>query len=369
MAVIPGTQRHTYLMDVKKETSFGTDTAEGAAAADFHEFRINSESLTLALDLQDDLDLTGGLEEATEQEIIAKRTEGSLDQPRAKPHTVATICGFAMGAVSSASDASNGRTHTFTPIESYSTDGLGLPSFSAVEDYRSYYQRWFTGLMVDSFTLSGDRKGYLTLTSSIVGSGKVYTWTTDLSGQAEVASEPWLKMGYCKVWLHTGSQTGTYDNSLSQSKASEDLSGSPSALEARIQTFNWSYNNNISPDAGYEFNGGLTMSRGERTRRTQSLSFTVEADGSTSTDFLTRLENQTQGGAELELFSTSDAISSGTTYYGINVIFPLLQFSSVNQTGGTGDKIVVNVDCKVMQHTTYGSVVLGVHNAVSDYLQ
>ena len=369
MAVIAGTQRHLYLFDVKKENSFGSDTAEGAAAADFHEFRVSSESLNLVLDLQDDTDLIGGKEEATEQEIIAKRVEGAIDQPRAKPHTVATICGFALGAVSSASDASNGRIHTFTPVESYSTNGLDLPSFMAVEDYRSFYQRLFTGLMVDSFTLSGDRKGYVQLSSSVIGSGRVFTWSTDLSGQAEQASEPWLKLGYCKVWLHTAANTGAFDGTDSQSKASDDLSGTTASLDSRIRSFTWSYNNNISTDDLYRFNGGLVMTAGERTRRSQTLSFVIEADGSTSTDFLDRLENQTQGAAEFELFNTSDTIASGTSYYGINITFPLLQFEQVSMTGGPGDKIVINLDCKVLQDSTYGSVRLLVHNAVTDYLQ
>lgn len=369
MAVIAGTQRHLYIMDVKKESSFGSDTAEGAAAADFHEFRVASEPLNLMIDLQDDLDLIGGKEEATEAEIIAKRVEGAMNQPRAKPHTVGVICGFGLGTVSSASDASNGRIHTFTPIESYSTNGLDLPSFIAVEDYRSFYQRMFTGLMVDSFTLSGDRKGYLQLSSSIIGSGRVYTWSTDLSGQAEQASEPWLKLGYCKVWLHTGANTGTFDGTDSQSKAADDLTNTAGSIEARTRSFTWSYNNNISTDDLYRFNGGLVMTAGERTRRSQTLSFVIEADGSTSTDFLDRLENQTQGGAEFELFNTSDTIASGTSYYGINITFPLLQFENVSMTGGPGDKIVVNLDCKVMQQTTYGSVRLLVHNAVTNYLQ
>ena len=369
MPVIAGTQRHLYVMDVKKETTFGTDVATGAAAADFHEFRVNSESLNLVLDIQDDLDIIGGEEEVTEAEVLAKRVEGSMDQPRAKPNTVAVLCGFSLGTCSTSSDASNGRVHTFTPIQNYSTNGLDIPSFSAVEDYRSFYQRWFTGLLVDSFTLTGDRKGYLQLSSTIMGSGRVFTWSTDLSGQAEVASEPWLKMGYCKVWMHVATNVGTYDGALAQSKATDDLTGTTSAIEGRTRSFSWTYNNNISMDDLYRFNGGLVATAGERTRRSQTLSFVVEADGSTSTDFLDRLENQTQGGAELELYSTGDAIASGTTYYGVNIIFPLLQFETVSITGGPGDKIVINLDCKVMQSSSTDSVVLAVHNAVSDYLQ
>lgn len=389
MARVAGFLRNLYIHGRKKETSFGSDSATGLAVADFQMFRVSSDPFSFVVDIQDDVDITGGSEGATEAEIYAKRLEGPMDQPRVKPHTLATIGGFGLGAVTSSTD-SNGRKHTFSPIESYSSGGLDLPTFTAVQDH-SVFQKWHTGILVNSFTLQTDRKGYLQFSSGLLGSGKRYNWSTDMSGATEQASEPWMKAGNAKIWLHRGYRTGTYDGSIAQSKATDDLTGYPEDISGRITSFKWSYDNGLSGDDLYRFESGLTMGAGERVRRSQTLSLQFEMSSEDSVEdlaFSAHLDGDTLG----TLSDGSDVPGTATVAFGTDTCSALttqlangLVFSDADQTHNVAGGNVLSVgvgttvnasdhmgDCLVGNGSGYASITdasqSGLDMSTSDFM-
>ena len=342
MPSVPGFTRNLYVSGRIKETTFGSDTAAGLAVADFQMFRTASDPFQFAVDLQDDLDVTGGLEGVTDSEVLAQRLDGPYSQPRVKPHTLAAFAGFAMGSVTSSTDG-NGRKHTFTPVESYNAEGLSLPSFTAVEDCLAY-QKWHTGIVVDSFTLETNRKGYLDFSATFLGSGKRYTWTTDMSAASEVASEPWLKAGNAKVWMHRGSRTGTYDGSIAQSKTADDLTGYPEDVSGRILSFRWTYQNNPNADDLYRFNSGVTMAAGERVRRAQALQLSFEVESFDSVEdlgFVAHLDGDLLGtlsdGSDIPATSSIVGGSYSDRTYGQALLVTSSDSVNWKYTGGAGE--------------------------------
>ena len=159
-----GFVRKLYLSAMQEETTFDT-----YRPVDYM-FRVSSDPFTPVVEVTDDLDLIGGVEEISQIDVNSKRMEGTIEIPRVKPLALAAIAYYAMGTDTvTQTSGQNSFRHEISGSTDYSS-GMQLKSFSAVEDYGHNAGTQWNGIMVDSFTLSGDRNGYISFSASVIGS-------------------------------------------------------------------------------------------------------------------------------------------------------------------------------------------------------
>jgi len=340
-----GHGRKLYVSFFSKEAAY--DTAETVDC----ELRVNSQPGEPIVETDNDRDEIGSNEEGNNTWEVANRIEIPIEQSKLRPNTLAGIATYALGSISSAQEgAYDSYVHTITPLSTYE-----LPSFTVEDKLHGSLQRKYSGVFINDFTLSCQRKGFWSIAANCIGSG---TAAAGSESPSAISENP-LMAGIAKVWSGTG-----YDGSVSQNKTTADLSGS-SDLTSRIVSANWGYNNNCNVDDGYYWNGDGVLERAVRGKRSQTLSMTLELDaGAAELASMTSLSNK---GIEFEVYGSSKVDGDGANYFGFNLIFPLVNIVKWKPMGLSGDIMTVDVECDVLQHATHGSVLLTVYNAQAAY--
>lgn len=330
-----GFNRKFYMSAKTYEGTWGTAEAE----ADLCPFRVDSDPFEVAPEFQDDTDLIGGSEEPTSQQELARVVTGTISQPRVQPHLLAAIASFSMASsVSSSLVDTSAYRHVIEP----NTSDFLLKSFTALDLYTAAYYEEHIGCMVNSFTLSTGRKGWLSLSADILGSGKTVQSGLTVGSLGSEVSEVYLKAGDAYIWLGESPSEnlpGTWQ------QHAEDLVGTPTAVRTKFGDFSWKYNNNPAQDSLYEPGSGIYMGRAERDKRSQTLSFSVEIEDLTYLDYLT---GQTELQMEFD-FMSGVLAGDASIYYGAQIIFPSLKLISCKPTGGTG-KLIAECEAKVMEN-------------------
>jgi len=333
MATLRGFDRKFYFSYTDKQGTWGTLEAE----AKLFPFRVNSDPFAITPELIDDTDEIGGTEEAGSQQQLSSAVAGALGQNKTVAPFLASMLAYALGAsVDSVQDTSAYR-HIITP---YETD-FTVFTFSGLDLFNSTSYIAYHNLAVDSIELSCARKGWLSTTVPIVGSGK-YATSGVTVGSLGVAPTmgPALKAGDLNIYRSVDAGTtlpGTY------SQSAEDLPGSATTISTKIRDFRWRYANNLIQAEAYEPGSGLYRARAERERRNQSLSFTVELEDNTYLGYLT-----SQNVLALEFqFTSATLAGAATVYYGANIIFPMVKLTATPISGGTGTQLV-SCEGKVM---------------------
>ena len=345
MASMRGFNRTVYIQLLNNQDTWGTGAAAAGNDAEMYPVRVDGDPFQLGLELIPDTDLVGGAEEATGQDELSRTVTGTLSQPRAYPHFLGFVCANGLGAESHAT-VTGCVVHEFTP---YTTDST-IPFFTVIDYFSSaspVYIEW-PDCMVNSFTISAERKGWLSCSADIIGSGRhvVTTGFTVGSAASAITAEPFLKAGDAFAWIKP-SPTGALDVDPTPKTLDLDAGGSGTDVKALVRSFNWTYNNNISTDDLYEFgsndgSGHAVMGRAERMRRTQEVSFTLELENLTYYNYLA---SQTELALEVEFISAT--LSGGTLYYGAQFQFPSIKLLTANITGGT-DKLFADFTGRVM---------------------
>jgi hypothetical protein len=270
---------------------------------------------------------------------------GSIVQNKVVSPLLGSILAFGLGAsTDSTQDTSAGR-HIIIP---YTTD-FSVKTFSALDLFTTTFYQAYHNCAVNSFELSTQRKGWLQLTAQIIGSGKIAsTGVTVGSLGAAPTMGPALKAGDLKIFRSVDAGTtlpGTY------AQGTEDLPGSATDISAKIRSFRWAYDNGLLADDAFEPGSGLFRARGERERRSQSLSFDVEFEDSTYLDYVT-----SENVVALEFdFTTATLAGGSTVYYGMNLLFPMTKVQVVNVTGGVGT-LIASCTAKVFDDGTNATV-------------
>lgn len=304
---------------------------------------------------QDDLDEAGGKEEVTEIYDVSKRVTGSIAQDRARPHTIAALLAFHLGKVtSSLVGVATAYEHKIEP-QPYTTDAFVLPTMTVEDMYYATLGYKYVGMMVNSVGLSYSRKGFLNISADLIGCGRRTKLTSD-SAAAAVSESP-LLTGDVKIWDST---TTGWDGTVAQGES--DLSGTPTELSTNIHSLDWKSDTNINADSQYQLSSGLYMGTSEREQRSQSLSLSVDLEDDTH---LARLDAGTEIALSVDL--KGGQIGTDAYYYGLNLIFPLLQYKGVTVGEEGGHQVCALNDIHVKQDATYGSVLAYVWNAQTAY--
>ena len=352
MATKRGFQRGVYVSSKTAESS-GSALAYGTAQAVDTMLRVSSDPFTYTEELVYDLDIIGGLEEATKQDKLSQDVRFDLVFPRVKAHSMAFAYAYALGAYAIDNNGTS-RRHTFTPatvfeMPSFTAEDLLFPGSGSGLMYR------YPGCVVDTVELSVARKGWWTMNVGCIGSGTRTAFATDPTAVEEPNEVP-FKGGDASIYQGTAPSSMTAVLGSSQQTAGVTLS-------TKIVSLTYSLSNNISADDLYELAGGLVRKRAERSRRTQELSFTIELDSATYLDHLTD-----QDTLSLEIDNDTGVLGGDLWNQGFQLTFPELQYRVANVSGGT-DKLVVDIEATVQQDASNGSIQVDVFNGqTTEYL-
>ena len=348
MASAGGRSRKVLVSAAAAQSAIGTYASVDSS------LRVSSEPGELVPDIGNDMELIGGSEESTDQELEARHYELPLAQSRCKPHTLAFIAASALGTVSTTTPAAGGvYLHTITP-----KTAKDFSLFTVEELLKTGYQLKYGDCFVDSFELRMERRRPWDITAQVLGSGK---YTTDTSSQSEV-SEKALHTRFTEAWL----SVGTFDNVVpTQAMGTENLTGSPDVISTEVESLRWAYGNNTDQDFQWHFNSGLTWGRAERADRTQTISATLLM---ARTAAVGRVMDQDECALQLKAVNTADQIGATAYYTGASIIFPKLMYTRARPVGAAGDRMRWEVEMSVKQHATYGSARVYLWNGQAAYL-
>lgn len=331
---------------LSKEAAFGTAEAVDSL------LRLNLGVIPSAeVQTINDNDHIGGTEEPTEAEVYARSLAFPWNQTRAKPHTVAHFAGYAMGAISSTLVGTTVMRHVITP-----TTELTQPSFSMEAKKKAGVQRLYTGCFVDAFTLAVQRGAnrFVNLSGQAYGSGVETAGTANVSEKLEGG----LNAADAAVWLDDTTYDGATDNSLGLTTS--DLVSNPAPEGDKAIGLEWTFQNNIDLDFAYLIGSGLFIGNNDRTARSQMLSYTrLYQDDTFADGLLAQTEYCLQ-------FRVRNALVEAGYYYGIDLVFPLLQIATRKEQE-QGGRLTETLTFHVLQHATQGSVKLSVFNLQAGY--
>lgn len=298
-------------------------------------------------------DLTGGNEEASDQEVFAQMVTFPVAFNRVKPTTLLFVGAYGLGSVAQAlantsSAAAAVRQYACTPVAG------DLSSFTFEHWYDSSNKYKYSGGLINSFTLSVQRGAnrFVSLSAEIIGSG---TRVNAGSAQTE-AVESQVNAASAGAWLleDTGnnadailasSEATAANRSQALDPATTDLSGSGASandITAELRSMEWSFSNNINTDDNYRIGGGQMLSDLDRGGRTQTLTLTLDHVDDVET---LRLKDQYNVSFQM-IVRGGESVSDSGYYHGFNLIFPQLKTQSVQVTeqgGNLVDQIVYSV--------------------------
>lgn len=331
------------------------ETSLGAGATIDTLFSISGEIGNLEFETVPNNDLANGLEEANSQDVVTHYFRApTIATPRCTPDMLAFLACAVLGVHTHTSVGGAG-VHTISPqvasntlFETFSFEGLDVAGV----------QFKYDGVGANNLTLSGQRGGFLSIASEILGSGK-YSAATHTA--AEQTSEPRLHMKDVHVWFGAGSYAGA---APTQQVATTDLAGSPADVTLNLEGFQWVPSKNIDPMWNFTAGSGTTWGRAERGIFGQALEITTLM----TQDDLTLILNQTACVCQIKAGEASKTINGGAKWYGFNLIFPLLQVKNYQKMGAVKDRVKVKFTLTVEWDATYKSSLLTLWNGRAAYL-
>jgi hypothetical protein len=330
------------------------EASYGAGAAVDSLIRVDVENIPSPKhQIINDQDLLGGKEEPSDQEIIAKAYSLPFGQKRVRPHTLAFWGSYALGAVSTSTPvgATLARKHVITP----KANDPAMPSFAAEALFKSGVQKKYPGGFFTDGTLRVNRGAnrMVSLQSNILLSGNYTAGTGNVSEEAEAA----LNGGNSAAWIGSA-YSGANDDDLDLTTS--DLAATPTTITSGVRSLEWQFQNNPNEEDLYRLGSGLFFGAAERGERTQKVMLNYDYEDQTEID---RLEAQDQVALQFKIRGAQ--IETGF-YWGANLIFPALKYANV-QVGIDQGKLVNQVEMQVLEHATYGSVILVVFNKKAAY--
>jgi len=300
-----------------------------------------------------DQDLTGGKEEATDQEVFAQSVSLDVGINRVKPTPLLWVGAYGLGAVAQA--AASGATKIYqyacTPVDN---DG-STNSFTFEFWLDTSLKYKYTGGMINSFSLSVQQGAnrFVSLNTNIIASG-----TRAAAGSAQTEhAETQLNAASAGAYLliesgdppadNINALTGTIETAGNRSQnlapGAPDIAANGATahdIASRLRSATWDFSNNIAPDDNYRIGGGKVLSDNNRGGRTQTL--TLELDHADD-DFTALLKGQYTCAFQMIV---QGALVDAAHYEGFNLIFPQIKLQSVQVTDSGGnlvDRLVYQV--------------------------
>ena len=327
------------------------ETAYDTAAAVDSRILVNAGVIPNdTVEFQNNQDLIGGSEEASNATVISQSMTMALAQNRVKPHTLAFVAAYALGGATTAtpSGGTTARKHTITPAAAVAQN-----SFTMEAKNKTGVQNKWSGCMIDSFNLSFTRGSnrFCDLTASVLGSGTLAAGTAT---SAEV-SEGGLNAADAALWI----DNTTYDGTLSAEDLDlsvNDLTSNPSAVGTDLIGFEWDFSNNIDTDFLYTIGSGDQFGVAERIARSQTVTITRLYQ-----DDAQRTEQLADTDLAVQVKVKNAQIASESLYYGFHIVFPKTRIQA-REVADQGGRLVETLNLDVLEDAELGSVVLEVFN-------
>lgn len=370
-----------------------------------------------------------GHEEATAIYDNGATSSATFDFEKAQPQHFAFVCGYALGSVSTAVSGT-GKKHTITPIAADLDASRSNPSFTAGQRFGlTVAKRLFASMFIDSFNATFAKGDWVKLSAQVKGTGKVTSSVTEetltaldnvtsltlaangVAGstaaerldsihriRAEITSGVWTDIAFSAVSaatpavltitsaggvgasisykiLYSPTEAGwasfparVVESPLRISDMQVTLGGAWSgtafaggkALTSEINTVEWSFQNAITP----EFTPGAGYSGYAARALRDGRSQTIKVDREFR-DFILQQAitgNETFG---MHIVCTGAEYAPGEPYV-VEIIFPKLGVMKAGLSA-SGKRMGEAGDLQVLEHATYGSVIVRVTNQVATY--
>ena len=113
-----------------------------------------------------------GKEEADTVYDLGNLASGTLNFEKCQPNHAAFVMAYALGTIATAA-AGSGYAHTITPLSGDIDSDRSNPTFTAMQRFgNAVLKRRFASMAVDSFSLDASRDSWLKLSAQIKGTGK-----------------------------------------------------------------------------------------------------------------------------------------------------------------------------------------------------
>jgi len=306
----------------------------------------------------DDKEGVTGSEMATDQVIERKDWGLEYVENRLKPNTLAGLAGLHFGSSTPTKDgAFDAYQHKIVPVAT----GTVIPSIAAI--YKQAGSQYLaSGIKSNALTIKTNGN-FFAITSALLGSG---TRAADSETFPAKISESWLRTGkVAGLWIETGANISI---EASPTQGAEAISSdTPDDLTSRLLEFNFTHNNNLRGDLGYEAGGGDVRADLDYGIRDAMVSMKIKALSSTWAAELGYYENQDDVAVHLAV-DTGTVIDAGGAYkWGFDLIIPLIKLKPI-QREVQDDFHVITLEGAVMDDGTNDEVILYVYNAQAAYL-
>lgn len=369
-----------------------------------------------------------GKEEPDTLYDLGSLSSGAFNFEKGQPQHFAFLLAYALGVVSSAT-AGAGKKHTITPISGDLDASRSLPSFTAAQRYgNTVLKRRFASMFVDSMTATFARDSWCKITGSLKGTGKKTDNITEeivsAAGNAvsltlaalgvegataaarlqnvqrirvNLTGTVWTEVAYSAVSAATpavititspGGGAGTVNYKILYIPAESGWMTFPArvvetplrvaqmtlnvggewggaaftggrALQAEMKSIEWSLNNNLEvqyvPGAGDAY-----AARAMRAGRMQKIKLDREFREYIMQRHMD--DNDTMG---LYILARG-ALYDATYYYQVEIIFPKVAVLAA-PISVDGKRLAEAGDIQVLEHDTYGSVIVNVQNLQTAY--
>lgn len=343
-----------------KENVYGSGPAAwtAGAASSMLDFEESSAVATWDDTVVNDLDVVTGKELISIQEIPRESVRLTYQEPRAKPHSIAGLMALCMGTVAATQDgAFLAWRQKITKAAS-----TALPSIGAIAKFEAGDQRQMRGLKGDSWSLSINGP-YLQFQSEMIGSG--YR-ATDATAFPASISESWLRTGDARIFIKDTAGT-PITTSGAPTQGSANLGGSEVNFSTRVRSLTINWNNSHAAEAGYRASTAKLRGNFHPVRRAGTMSLAIDVDTATEATDLAYYLTQKQLAFELNVDSGVLIDAAGAFKYGIAVIIPRVQLTSIPRSS-TDEFDVLTFEGAILDDGTNSELIGYTWNAVDAYL-
>lgn len=332
---------------VAKETAYGTPAAVSTA----FNFEGSPTDVQPKEVITNEAEVTG-LNEPSAQDILNYMLDNTHAQ-RAMPHNIAFFLAAVMGKVSTDQPDNILDPAVYRHYIEREVSAVPLPSFTLIENDGVGTKR-YPGIYGKTVKLSASREDFVRIEAGFGGMGKE---ETSAVGKPTVVAESYLRYGDLQF-----SRGGT----LSGSVATQDLTvgGGPTQFKADLRSFEWTLDNQAQ--AIYEMgdNSGYAtrVERGDRFTHDLKAVFEMQGD-----EHKSGLLAGTEYVLNIPIIGSVIPGGTGSFNFRADIIFPRVVYREAKKDRD-GEVMIVNADFQVLEDSTYGSVIIEVHNEQTGYL-
>jgi hypothetical protein len=298
-----------------------------------------------------------GYELPTDTVIELKDWVLDFTEPKLKPNTLAGLAALHFGSMAVTQDgAIVAYRHKATPVAA----GTALPSIGGIYS-EGGYQEIAKGIKSNTFSLKNNG-AWWSLPCQLMGSG---TRASDATPFPASISEGWMRFGkIAGLWIETGANI-SIDVPVQGSEAIS--SATPDNLTSRLLEFEFTHNNNLRGDLGYQPGGGDVRADLDWGVRNGTVKMVLKRDSATYAAEMGYYDNQDDVAVHLCCKMGSLIADGGAYYYGFDLIVPMIRLKPITK-GVQDDFHTITLEGDIHDDGTNDEVILYTYNAQAAYL-